>query len=129
MSFVSLEFLVLFTAVAALYPRLAHREQNGLLLVASLVFYGWWDWRFLGLLLLSVSVDYACGLLVDRTRSPRRTPAAPRALLATAVSISLGILGLFKYYEFFATSLARLAATLDVDLPLSTLRFVLPIGI
>ena len=62
MLFNSIEFFVFFAIVYALYLRLPHRAQNRLLLLGSYVFYGWWDYRFLSLILISTVVDYLVGL-------------------------------------------------------------------
>ncbi len=70
MNFVSYEFLVFIGLVLVLYYQLGHRQQNLLLLVGSYVFYGWWDWRFLGLIFVSTVVDFFCGLAVDPQRHP-----------------------------------------------------------
>lgn len=70
MNFATVEFGIFFAAVCAVYFLLDHRWQNRFLLLASYVFYGWWDWRFCSLMLLSSVVDYACALLVDRERNP-----------------------------------------------------------
>ena len=67
MLFSELQFWVFFAIVLSLYAMLSHQAQNLILLVASYVFYGWWDWRFLGLLLFSTAVDYICGLRIGET--------------------------------------------------------------
>ncbi len=125
MVFNSLEFAVFFLAVFALYHALRHRAQNLLLLVASYVFYGAWDWRFLGLIALSTVVDYAVGLQLAATDDVARRK---RWLLVSLVT-NLGILGAFKYFGFFADSLAGLAALGGLDLPRVTTEIVLPVGI
>ena len=73
MIFNSLEYFIFLPLVLALYYALGRRGQNGLLLAASYFFYGWWDWRFLSLLLVSTGVDYAVGLAI--ARRPARKPA------------------------------------------------------
>ena len=75
MIFNSFVFWVFFAAVLVLYWRLPHRQQNLLLLVASYVFYGYWDWRFLGLLAASTTVDYFVGVFLTRLDDPRRRKA------------------------------------------------------
>lgn len=129
MNFATVEFGVFFAIVLAVYFLLSHRWQNRFLLVASYVFYGWWDWRFLGLLLLSSVVDYGCALLVDRTRHPE-FPAGKRKLaLIVSIVTNLTILGFFKYFGFFADSLAALAGEMGLELYLPTWKIILPIGI
>jgi alginate O-acetyltransferase complex protein AlgI len=125
--FNSSTFICFFAAVYALYLALArrHRAQNALLLIASYVFYGWWDWRFLGLIGLSTAVDYAVGLGLEHSRSD----AARRRLLQLSIAVNLGILGSFKYFDFFSASLVDLAGRLGVALHPVTLDLVLPVGI
>ncbi len=127
MLFNSTVFLGFFAGVYALYLALGrrHRAQNALLLAASYVFYGWWDWRFLGLIGLSTAVDYAVGLALEAPRGPR----ARRRLLWISVAINLGILGTFKYFDFFAASLVELAGLFGAVPGSVTLDLVLPVGI
>ncbi len=127
MLFNSTVFLCFFAVVYALYLALArrHRVQNALLLAASCVFYGWWDWRFLGLLGVSTAVDYAVGLGLERTRG---NPAR-RRLLLVSIAANLAILGSFKYFDFFAASLVDLAGLFGATLHPVTLDVVLPVGV
>jgi len=129
MNFATAEFGVFFAVVLAVYFLLDHRRQNWFLLLASYVFYGWWDWRFLGLLLLSSLVDYACALGVDRARRPSRPENRRRIILAASIATNLVILGFFKYFDFFAESLADLSASLGIGLHIPTLGIILPVGI
>ncbi len=126
MTFTSVAFGVFALIVLPLYWLLGHRKQNAMLLVASYVFYGFWDWRFLLLLWLSTIVDF-----VIARRMSRRAPgsAARRRLMWISVGLNLGYLGFFKYCNFFVASAhAGLSALgLHADLPL--LRIVLPVGI
>ncbi len=125
MLFNSLEFLVFLPVVLGAYLLAPRALQNLLLLAASYAFYGFWDPRFLGLILLSTTVDYGVGLALARTegQGPRRL------LLCTSVAVNLGILGLFKYFDFFARSLGQLAEGLGWHLSVATLDVVLPVGI
>lgn len=125
MLFNSLEFFAFFAIVYALYLVLPHRAQNRMLLVASYVFYGWWDWRFLSLIAASTVVDYFCGLRLaeDREASHRK-----RWILLSLTS-NLGLLGFFKYYDFFVTSAEAALAGLGVDAAGFRLDIVLPVGI
>src|SRR4029453_5578511 len=118
-------YVVFLTAVVILYWRLAWRTQNVLLLFASYFFYAWWDWRFLGLILLSTVVDYYCSHIVDRSQDPLKRKAA----LTLSVALNLGFLGVFKYFNFFIDSFASLMNTIGVEVPHSTLRILLPPGI
>jgi len=111
--------------VYALYRVLPHRWQNRMLLVASYVFYAAWDWRFLSLILISTCIDYCVGLLLDREQRPRTR----LRYLVISLCANLGLLGTFKYFNFFAGSLAALSARLGVDLGWTSLHIVLPVGI
>jgi D-alanyl-lipoteichoic acid acyltransferase DltB (MBOAT superfamily) len=125
MLFHSWVFAAFLAAVLALYAVLPHRAQNRMLLVASYVFYGYWDWRFLGLLLASTVVDFTVALALERSASAR----ARRALLVTSCVVNLGLLGVFKYFGFFVESAAELAGALGVDWAPPVLAVVLPVGI
>ncbi len=124
MLFNSLEFVYFLLGVLVLYHSLERRAQNVLLLAASYYFYGSWNWRFLGLILLSTFVDYVCARIIDAEDSgPRRRKAA---LFASIVS-NLGILATFKHFNFFIESLSELGLGFD---PTSLrLDVVLPVGI
>ncbi len=123
MLFNSFEFLIFVVPVIALYCALKHRQQNLLLLVASYYFYGWWNWKFLGLILLSTLVDYASGRYVERTNSETRR----RTALTFSIVVNLGILALFKYFNFFLDSLAQFGPGIDAEK--LHLDIVLPIGV
>ncbi len=125
MLFNSYAFAIFLPLVLVGYYALSPRRQNAWLLVASYVFYGWWDWRFLGLILLSTLVDFAAGLGIERSRRA----AARQAWLLLSLGVNLGALGFFKYFDFFADSFARLLATLGLQATTVTLDFVLPVGI
>ena len=92
MVFNSLHFVAFFLIVYALYRLLPHRAQNVLLLVASYYFYAAWDWRFLGLLILSTLVDYTCARGMAASDDPRRR----RLLLIVSIGFNLSLLGFFK---------------------------------
>jgi alginate O-acetyltransferase complex protein AlgI len=129
MNFVSYAFLILFGIVLVLYFLSSHRVQNIILLAASLVFYGWWDWRFLGLLLASSGVDFFCGLLIDRERHPARTPRTRKLILGVSVCSNLAILGVFKYFDFFVSSFDMAGKWLGLSFSLPALNLILPVGI
>lgn len=124
MNFVQAEFLGFFLAVFCLYWLLRERRaQNLLLVVASAVFYGWIHPWFLGLLWFSAILDYSVGrLMVER-------PQWKRALLAASLTGNLGMLGLFKYYDFFVDNMVQALSMLGVPLQLGTLGLILPVGI
>ncbi len=123
MTFDSVTFALFLPLVYALYWALPTvRAQNLLLLVASYVFYGAWDWRFLGLLFLASCVDYAAGLGIARGRHPR-------AWLALTLINNLGILLVFKYLDWGIASFVELMARFGVEADVRTLGLVLPVGI
>ena len=126
MIFTELRFLILFTLVYALHWALrTNSARKNLLLAASYVFYGAWDWRFLVLILFSTLIDYVVGSLLGRIVAP-----GPRkALLCTSLVLNLGLLGFFKYYNFFVDSAADFAALLGLEVSDFTLNIVLPVGI
>ena len=126
MVFNSLVFLVFFVVVYGLYRVLPHRGQNVLILASSYFFYGWWDWRFLSLIFISTVIDYVAARVIDDAGDNRR-----RRRIAVGASIvsNLGILGFFKYFNFFAENLAALLQTFGVEVSLRHLNIVLPVGI
>lgn len=91
MLFNSLDFLAFLAVTYALYRVLSFRGQNWLLLVASYLFYGWWDWRFLFLMILSTSVDFWAGLVLDRGKLQAREKYIPAVFLSAAAIILLGL--------------------------------------
>ncbi|MCB9183513.1 MAG: MBOAT family protein [Flavobacteriales bacterium] len=101
------------------------RVQNLFVLLASWFFYGWWDWRFLGLLLISTFGDYAIGLALGRQQDPR----SRRWLLGASLLLNLGLLGFFKYFDFFIAGMADLLIAIGFEPHLPTLRLILPVGI
>lgn len=125
MLFNSLEFLWFFLIVYALYLVLDHRRQNWMLWIASMIFYGSWDVRFLSLILISTALDYVCGLRIAANTEPRKR----KRWLALSVLGNLGILGFFKYYDFFAASMADLITLLGFEAHPWTLSIILPVGI
>ena len=128
MSFISIAFLIFLPVVFAVYWALGryHRWQNVCLLVASYVFYGWWDWRFLILIIVTSLSSFVSGLWMGRCPPGS---AKARWLLAGNVILNLGILAVFKYYDFFVASLSSALAPLGISLDLPTLSLVLPVGI
>jgi alginate O-acetyltransferase complex protein AlgI len=125
MVFTSLHFVVFFVVVYAAYRVLPHRQQNWLLLGASYYFYAAWDWRFLSLLVGSTVVDYAVARAIERAEDPHYR----KRLLWLSLAFNFGMLGFFKYFNFFADSLAAVFATVGWRLDPVTLNVILPIGI
>ncbi|MFQ5766780.1 MAG: MBOAT family O-acyltransferase [Acidobacteriota bacterium] len=124
MLFNTWQFGLFFVVVFAIYHTLSVRPQNVLLLLASYFFYGCWDYRFLGLIFVSTAVDFTTSLYMEGA-GPRRR----RILLWTSVFTNLGILGVFKYFNFFVDSASGLLEGLGFQAHLPILRIVLPVGI
>jgi len=125
MLFNSIVFVLFFLVVLLVYPRLRLRGQNAFLLVASYVFYGYWDWRFNFLLLTSTIVDFVVGLRLHETEDRTRR----KILLGCSVAVNLGILGFFKYFNFFIESAVGLLAAFGLEPHPPVLRVILPVGI
>lgn len=128
MLFNSLEFLLFLPAVFVMYWFVFARNlklQNLLILVASYMFYGWWDWRFLSLIALSTVVDYLAGLRIADSADK----AIKKRWLTLSMIFNLGLLGFFKYYNFFIESWVEAFAVFGWDMDTWTLRIVLPVGI
>ena len=119
----SLEFALFLLAVLTLYYCLSYRAQNVLLILASYFFYGWWDWRFCGLLFFLTLLNYFSALVVH-SESPHR-----RTYLWINITGNLAVLGFFKYYNFFVESLATALSHLGIHPYLPLLHIILPIGI
>jgi D-alanyl-lipoteichoic acid acyltransferase DltB (MBOAT superfamily) len=126
MLFVELRFFAFFAVVAALYWLMTgNLARKRLLLLASYIFYGAWDWRFLALILFCSLLNYGVALALERSTAPQRR----RRLLWAAIAGDLGVLFCFKYFNFFATSLADLGGYFGAELGTTTLTIVLPVGI
>ena len=128
MVFTSLPFLLFLPVVFALYWLAGARRrtlQNALLLAASYVFYGWWNWRLLGLVVLSTGACYAAALGIEAAKTAR----AKRWLGGSCVLLNLGLLGYFKYANFFTASLADALRSAGFEVSWPVLNVVLPIGI
>ena len=124
MSFVSVAFFIFLPVVFAVYWLLGRnlRWQNLWLLLASYVFYGWWDWRFLILILITSVSSFVSGLWLEHAQHKR-------AVVASNIVLNLGILGVFKYYDFFVENLQELFLQVGYSLDVPTLRLILPVGI
>jgi alginate O-acetyltransferase complex protein AlgI len=125
MLFNSLDFVLFFLAVFCTYRLLSHRAQNLFLLAASYFFYGSWDWRFLSLIVFSTAVDFYCGRGMHEAQNESRR----RNLLLVSLTCNLGLLGTFKYFNFFADSLHALLAGFGIEVGRVTLDVILPVGI
>src|SRR6516165_11432715 len=127
MLFNSFQFAYFFAALLPTYWLLRnhYRLQNLLLLSAGYFFYACWNPKFLTLLVLSTVMDYLCGLAVHRIEAPSKR----KGFVALSMALNLGMLGYFKYYNFFAESLQVALDRAGLHVPLSHLNVVLPIGI
>lgn len=129
MLFNSLEFFLFLPLVLVLYWFVVHKKlklQNFLVLIASYVFYGWWDYRFLSLIVLSTIVDYCIGLFIHKSEDD----SVRKRWLTASMIFNLGLLGFFKYYNFFVESWVDLLASLGYSVENTwTLQVILPVGI
>ncbi len=125
MVFNSVEFLIFLPIVFGLYWCMARwvRWQNLFIVIASYVFYGWWDWRFLALIALTSVASYASGVLIEQHRGHGKIISAANIVL------NLLILAFFKYFNFFSESFATAMASLGWHCDMPTLNIVLPVGI
>jgi D-alanyl-lipoteichoic acid acyltransferase DltB (MBOAT superfamily) len=121
--FPSLDFAIFFVVFVAAYWALPRRGQNILLLAGSYVFYGWVHPWFLVLIAATTAVDYGAALGMDLRPSRRK------AFLWLALVANLGLLGFFKYFDFFADNVAAVLALAGWHVPTPALRLVLPVGI
>ena len=126
MLFNSLEFIVFLAIVLLIYWKLGRKEQNLFILAASYIFYGWWDWRFLFLIFASSAISFLLGKKIHSADSIQRR----KIYLVANVISSLGILGFFKYFNFFVSSLQELFVSVGATpVSVATFSIVLPIGI
>jgi alginate O-acetyltransferase complex protein AlgI len=125
MYFNSVTYLIFLPIVFIAYWMLAkkHSYQNVIILISSYVFYGWWDYRFLGLLFFSTFLDFFTGLKIHNAERYRKT------WLLISVVINLGFLAFFKYYNFFIDSFAQLIAQSGIEINTWSLNIILPVGI
>ena len=128
MLFNSLDFAIFLPIVFLLYWFVAQKNlklQNALIVLASYAFYGWWDWRFLSLILFSTIVDYLIGqkLRIEDKQSKRK------ALLWTSIIVNLGFLGFFKYYNFFLENFVDAFSLFGMQINTNSLNIILPVGI
>lgn len=128
MYFNSIDFAIFLPIVFVLYWFVTQkylRLQNALLVVASYVFYGWWDWRFLSLIVFSSLVDYTIGIQLQKQSGL----AVRKRLLWTSIIVNLGFLGFFKYYNFFVDNFIEAFSFFGQQISPNTLDIILPVGI
>ncbi len=124
MKFNSVEFFIFLVIAFALLWRFSKslKTNNIILLVASYIFYGWWDYRFLFLMFFSSLVDYLVGLYLPRVKNKK-------ALVGLSLVVNLGLLMFFKYFNFFIASAQDLLNTVGFESEFSALNIILPVGI
>ena len=128
MLFNSIEFILFLIVVFTLYWFVCNRSlkiQNTLLLASSYFFYGWWDWRFLGLILFSSFVDYFIGKKLQVVTEE----GSRKVLLGISMALNLGLLFFFKYFNFFVQSFVESFTFFGGQMDEVTLNIILPVGI
>lgn len=128
MLFNSIDFAVFLPIVFTIYwllQRFHFKYQNFFLVAASYVFYGWWDWRFLSLLMFSSLVDFAVGMALKNENNNRKR----KLFLSISIAVNLGLLGFFKYYNFFIENFETAFSFLGSGIEIRSLKIILPVGI
>ncbi len=125
MIFNSLTFLVFIAIFFPLYFNTKGKVQLWLCLLASYIFYGWWDWRFLSLIAISTMIDYSVGLVLDKTEEQQKR----KRLLVGSLIVNLGFLAFFKYFNFFIESFQVMSESIGITPSFNTLHIILPVGI
>jgi alginate O-acetyltransferase complex protein AlgI len=128
MLFNSIDFAIFLPIVFVLYWFVGNKNlklQNFLIVATSYLFYGWWDWRFLSLIIFSTIVDYSIGrkIKTEKNQSKRKI------LLWTSILVNLGFLGFFKYYNFFLDNFVTAFSFFGHDINSQGLNIILPVGI
>lgn len=129
MLFDSFTFYLFFPIVFLLYWFVFQKNvklQNAFLLVASYVFYAWWDWRFLGLIALSSFVDYSCAIQIAKAEANKKLK---NFYLGLSLAVNLGMLGFFKYFNFFVESATDFLQFFGFQANPYSLQLILPVGI
>lgn len=128
MLFNSIDFAIFLPLVFLLYWFLLNKRlrlQNLLIVIASYFFYAWWDWRFLSLIVFSTGIDYLVGLKLKNEKNKLKR----KALLWTSILVNLGLLGFFKYYNFFIENFETAFSFFGMQIQTNSLNIILPIGI
>ena len=125
MLFNSFVFWIFFLVVIALYRLLPHKGQNRLLLLASYIFYGYWDYRYLTLIVISTIIDYFVAININSTTNI----TIKKRMLLISILANLGMLAFFKYYNFFSSEMAELLTLINIPVSLPVLNIILPVGI
>lgn len=125
MIFNSLTFLAFIAIFLPIYFLLKGKARLFWSLLGSYIFYGWWDWRFLGLIFLSTLVDYWLGIKIEQENEDKRR----YRMMVFSCTLNLAFLGFFKYFDFFITSFAEMLTSLGLKANVHTLGIILPVGI
>lgn len=129
MVFNSLSFLIFFLVFFFSYWIINNKFnisiRNLFIILASYLFYGWWDWRFLSLIIVSSTVDFIIGYQLNRNKCI----SYRKVLLICSVLINIGILGFFKYFNFFIESFNDFLMLFSLKINITTLKIILPVGI
>jgi alginate O-acetyltransferase complex protein AlgI len=128
MLFNSLDFAIFLPIVFILYWFITNKNlnlQNFLIVAASYLFYGWWDWRFLSLILFSTIIDYTIGLKINTQENKNKR----KVLLWLSIIVNLGFLGFFKYYNFFLDNFVTAFSFFGTSINAQGLNIILPVGI
>lgn len=128
MLFNSIDFAIFLPIVFAFYWFVTNKNlklQNFLIVVASYVFYGWWDWRFLSLIIFSTLVDYLVGISLSKQQNLTKR----KSLLWLSILVNLGFLGFFKYYNFFLDNFISAFTFFGTEIKANSLNIILPVGI
>ena len=128
MLFNSLDFAIFLPIVFILYWFVFSKNlklQNLLIVIASYLFYGWWDWRFLSLIVFSTLVDYSVGIALSKQENRLKR----KLLLWTSIIVNIGFLGFFKYYNFFLDNFINAFSFFGSEIKANSLNVILPVGI
>jgi len=128
MLFNSIDFAIFLPIVFIIYWLVLgknYKLQNVLIVLASYVFYSWWDWKFTSLILFSTLVDYFVGIALSKTDERKKR----LILLWTSIGVNLGFLGFFKYYNFFLDNFIAAFTIMGTEFNATSLSIILPVGI
>lgn len=128
MLFNSIDFAIFLPIVFILYWFVTNKNlklQNLLIVISSFIFYGWWDWRFLSLILFSIIVDFTIGVKLKSEENLFKR----KAILWISIIVNLGFLGFFKYYNFFLDNFVAAFSFFGTEIKTNSLNIILPVGI